>query len=297
MQESERPGFHKGLGDYLKHPPVRAFCDLSADVWSLYHKAIGGHERVGESPRQHLMSRMIYTSESTSAAIKLAVTWALSMPGMSLVRDRFEQVVRHSWLLHQPDTEELSKYVGRAYIKQNKVITNLDPAVRKILDEEGFKFEAWQTEKPTKKEKEEIRRWEDLDLASMVAKRDALLNDEVPEKKWRALSSFYTPIYRQFSSISHFDMYSMRFLGLHKAPEGPLVLAPDPWWPATLMSYTALFDLIQCSEATKLVHKLDRSSDWQALFDKWKGYSERMVGKGEKPDQDQSSDPTSTPAG
>jgi hypothetical protein len=197
---------------------------------------------------------------------------------MSLVRDRYEQAVRHSWLMHQPDNAELVKYIGFYYLKMNKIYAQLDRATKRELQTGGINFDSWVMEKPSKEQQEYLGRWESLDLASMAAKRDALLTDRVPCKPLRELGSYYTSIYRQFSSVSHSDMYSMTLLGLHKMPDGDgVALAPDPWWPAILSLHTSLFDIIQCSEASALEYNVDRRSEWQALFERWKECKDRMI--------------------
>jgi hypothetical protein len=42
---------------------------------------------------------MLYIAEITSTAIRLNATWALTPAAMSLLRDRYEQTVRFSWLV------------------------------------------------------------------------------------------------------------------------------------------------------------------------------------------------------
>jgi hypothetical protein len=273
---TNNPLFRGALGPYAKHPPVEAFCTLSAECFALFHEAIGGQERSGETGRQHLTIRMMYISETTSSAVRLNASWALSIPAMSLVRDRYEQVVRHSWLMHQPDSAELIKYVGFYYAKMSRVFGKLDEATKKELLSGHPGGEAWMTTKPTKEERKYLERWESLDLESMAKKRDQLLTDEVPFRSARQLSDLYTSIYRQFSSASHFDMYSMNMLALHRSAEGKFVLAPDPWWPAMLCLHTALFDLIQCAEVCKLVYGIERGNEWDRLFERWREFCNRI---------------------
>jgi len=275
------PQFIEALGPYAKHAPVQAFCDISKNCFELFHESIGGHERQRETPREHLTTRMLYISEATSSAIRLSVTWALSLPAMSLVRNRYEQVVRHSWLMHQSDNAEMVKYLGFHYAKASKVYSQLDEATRNELLRMNVDVDEWLTEKLTKEQRHYLERWEKLDLESMVKKRDTLLNDDVPCRAQRELADLYTPVYRQFSSVSHFDMYSMNMLGLHKSPNGLFVLAPDPWWPAILCLYTSLLDLIHCSEASKLAYRVDRQADWASLFDRWRGYRDRVIDRRE----------------
>ena len=59
---------------------------------------------------------------------------------------------------------------------------------------------------------------------------------------------FYDSIYRQGSSVSHYDLYSVNMLGLHDSPQG-LILAPDPGMPIVLALHCAIFDIVQCGEA------------------------------------------------
>ena len=57
----------------------------------------------------------MYMAESTSTAIRLNATWSLSLPAMSLLRDRYEQVVRFSWLARQTDSAELAAFIDTYY--------------------------------------------------------------------------------------------------------------------------------------------------------------------------------------
>jgi hypothetical protein len=65
----------------------------------------------------------------------------------------------------------------------------------------------------------------------MAAKRDALppFSDSVLAKE--SLLHWYESIYSQFSSVSHYDRYSIELLGIQPAPDGTLVLAAQAHWP------------------------------------------------------------------
>src|SRR6202035_5914667 len=65
----------------------------------------------------------------------------------------------------------------------------------------------------------------------MAAKRDALppFSDSVLAKE--SLLHWYESIYSQFSSVSHYDRYSIELLGIQPAPDGTLVFAGQPHWP------------------------------------------------------------------
>ena len=67
-----------------------------------------------------------------------------------------------------------------------------------------------------------------------------------PPKRWPTCIRLF---YRRFSSVSHGDMFGLNIIGLHKAPDGQIVMAPDPWWPTFLCIFNSLSDLIKCHEA------------------------------------------------
>src|ERR1700755_1648974 len=93
----------------------------------------------------------------------------------------------------------------------------------------------------------------------------------------------YDHIYAQFSSVTHYDMYSMNILGLHKTPDGQLVLAPDPHFPSMINLHNALFNLIQCFEATRRYLDEDFDSRFSTLLEEWREYVSRVIGPTQKP--------------
>ncbi|MCA0301713.1 MAG: hypothetical protein LCH95_04845 [Proteobacteria bacterium] len=221
---------------------------------------------------------MMYVAEATSVAIRVNASWALSHPALSLLRDRYEQVVRFSWLARQAGTMQMTRYVASYYAKAmqlHRSMSNIEKAeyvsIRGELDE-------WMSEELTKEQRASLNRWNDLDLRSMVQKRDKLppLSDcEVAKEK---LASLYTSIYAQFSSVTHYDMYSMNMLGLYKSPDGQMVLAPDPHWPSLINVHNSLFDLIQCFEMTRRYLDKDADQEFSSILKDWRGYMERVVG-------------------
>lgn len=258
------------LGPYIKHPPVAAFCDLSKRIFDLFHNTRGGSEkRPRETPRQHLLTRLTYIGEMTSTAIRMNASWALSLPAMSLTRDRYEQTVRYSWLARQSDNEEMVKFLGSYYAKANRVYQSVAPHIRAELDN-SITLDGWMKEKPTKEQIAYLSRWESLDLASMVKKRDAMPSKIAGKVAAETLADLYPVIYQQFSSVSHGDMYAVRLLGLHKAPNGQFVLAVDPSWPAIVCCYNALFDLIHCHEAIAMEPALGAAPLFDELFAEWR---------------------------
>ena len=259
------------LGPCLNQVPVRAFNSICERCFQTFRTAVGGDvRRGGEKPRQHLITRMMYLSESTSTAVRLNATWALSLPAMSLVRDRYEQVVRFSWLARQADHGELAKYIGSYYAKANKVFRRLQPHEQAEFEKLIGKLPGWMTAAPSREEKAYLDRWSSLALDAMAAKRDALKPLANTPLDQEELAGFYAPVYQQFSSVTHFDMYSMNLMGLHHGPGEVLVLAPDPWWPALLLLYDALFSLIQCHEAVLAFYGADRPDLFSDLHEEWR---------------------------
>lgn len=276
---SDRPKVLDHLGAYANHPPVGAFGSISDRAVGLYREAAGGHVRQNETPTQHLTTRMMYISEATSLALRLNASWALSHPALSLLRDRYEQVVRFSWLARQPDNAAMAKYIASYYAKANKLHRSMPEGARDLYVKRGFPVEDWMTEKPTKELEKWLNEWNGLDLRSMVEKRDKLppLSDWAIAKE--KLSWMYDHIYAQFSSVTHYDMYSMTILGLFPAPSGQLVLAPDPSFPAVINLHNSFFDLVQCFEATRRFLGVDFDSKFDGLLDEWRETAKKTVSK------------------
>jgi hypothetical protein len=188
---------------------------------------------------------------------------------MSLIRNRYEQAVRFSWLARQSDHQELVKFLGSYYAKANQVFRSLTPAQRTEFAKTGAELHDWMDSDPTKEQRAFLKRWEALSLESMASKRDALPPLADTRLDRATLADLYTPIYRQFSSVAHFDAYAARMLALHRAPSGELVLAPDPWWPATLAMYDALLSLIQCNEALLAFEEAPKTIIFSSLYERW----------------------------
>jgi hypothetical protein len=274
----KRPQVFDHLGPYAKHPPVAACCDLTERVWITFHDLIGGYEHVGQDSHEYLITRMLYIAEITSSAVRLNASWALTHAAMSLLRDRYEQTVRFSWLVRNPDPTEFHKYDRAKFAKMNSLIRNMGPETRKHYEElTGKPLPAWTTETLSKDDKSFLDAWNTLDLRSMATKRDEFppLADTVLSKE--RLSHCYDSIYGQFSSVAHYDRYSIELLGLQKAPDGTLVLAAQPHWPAMLTLKNTYFDIIQCFEAAHVCHKLDAAMLFEALLAEWIAVSKKMI--------------------
>jgi len=278
------------LGPYLRHPPVKVMCDISAAAYVAYHKAVSATDQSKHRPQQHIVIRMMYLAESTSTAVRLNTTWALSLPGMSLVRDRYEQCVRFSWLARQKDTKEWAKYLASYYAKAIKLYQSMTPAQRAEYDRLQGRAEGWLTERPTKAQREYLARWSSMPLNGLAEKRDKMPAIGSIRLDKAALADLYTSVYAHFSSVTHYDFYSLSMITLHPNQHGPHVLAPDPQWPAILGIQNALFDLIQCREAGAAYFDSDDAETFSKLYEGWHSCLERMGLKDAKPPKENTPD-------
>jgi hypothetical protein len=273
----DSPQVLKNFGPISNHSLIVAFGSVSERAFQLYLDASGGEIKEGETQSGHVVTRMMYIARVTSLAVRLNCSWALTHPAFSLLRDRYEQAVRFSWLARQPNDEQMKQYVAAFYGKSIKIFQDLSPNVQQQLKNAGLASDTWLTEKPTKEQKAYLNRWTDLDLRSMVDKRDKLSPLSSCALAKEKLGDFYTTIYAQFSSVADYDMYSLAMLGLHKAPNGDLVLATDPNFPLIVEMHGSLFDLIQCFEATRGFLKIDFDDKFSALFDDWRKLADQIV--------------------
>jgi hypothetical protein len=229
------------LGDYVSNPAFSAFHGLSVRAFSLYHSRIV--EADLSRPLTDLIRRMMYVAEASSVGLRLNASWALTHPAFSLCRDRFEQCVRFSWLARQSDAREWYRYIADYYLTRNRLKhafkqTGIDPVVD--LDD-GL-------DEAPPYVRERFAYWRNTPIDQMARRRDDLAGITASRVDREKLFGFYDSIYRQGSSVAHYDLYSINMLGLHEGPGG-LVLAPDPYMPIVLALHCAMFDMVQCAEA------------------------------------------------
>src|SRR6266702_6040517 len=144
----------KYLGPLMSQVPIAACCDFDERVWDLYRQLATQHEPIRPGSREYLVVRMMHIAELTSNAIRMNATWALTPPAMSLLRDRYEQTVRFSWLVRNPDQTEFQKYERSMFSKMNSLVRNMDPETRAHYQElTGQPLPAWATETPSKEER------------------------------------------------------------------------------------------------------------------------------------------------
>jgi hypothetical protein len=268
---ADRPKVLDHLGDYIRHPPMRAFCDVSEQTYDSFHTVMGGQEKKDNNDREYLITRLMYISEVTSTAIRLNCSWALTHAAMSLTRDRYEQVVRFSWLARQKGDAEIQKFFAHYHARANKIFRGLKDQAKEEFDKMVDTPPEPTTRVLSKEERQHFEAWEKLDLLSMATKRDTMPTFGKTAMAKQKLELYYTPVYAQFSSVSHSDMYSVALLTLQQAPSGGLVLAADPHWPATLVCFNALFDILQCFECAAGFYGRDCEAAFQSLFEEWHG--------------------------
>jgi hypothetical protein len=192
-------------------------------------------------------------------------TWALIPPTMSLVRNRYEQTVRFSWLVRNPDQEEYHKDERFMLAKIRKIAQNVAPETIKRFGKAG-QLPLWITEPLSKEDRKYLEEWEKLDLKSMAVGRDGfppigdnLLSNEKLEK-------WYNAVYRQFSSVSHYDRFSIEMVSPRPYEDDSVVMGLQPHWPKLLILYTALLDIIQCRKATSVCFGQNTSIKFESLF-------------------------------
>ena len=186
--------------------------------------------------------------------------------------------MRFSWLVRNPDKSEFEKYERAIFARMNALVRNLDDPSRLHYEQViGRPLPAWATEQLSKDQKAYLDAWGSLDLKTMAVKRDAFPPLAQTVLAQESLAHWYTSIYAQFSSVTHYDRYSMGMLGLHPAPDGTLVLAAEPHWPSMLTLQNAYFDIIQCFEAAFSYHTEAAATIFEALLSEWLGISKRVT--------------------
>jgi hypothetical protein len=241
------------LGKYGEAPWFSAFSDVSSRAYAKFHELVPSDLI---DPFSDLIRRMIYIAEATSVALRLAGSWGLSHPSFSLCRDRYEQCVRFSWLARQQDDKEWSRYIADWFFRRSRL--------RKAFLSRGIEIPELDDgfdQLPTEA-KESFRHWDRWTVEQLATRRDALPGITKSAIDNETLSTLYESIYRQGSSVSHYDFYSIRMLDLYRAPDGTVALAADPGTPIVTALHCALFDVIQCGEALAKIGRPESPPFW-----------------------------------
>jgi hypothetical protein len=260
----------------MSQPYVADLCDFVERVWEIYREHATDFGSVRHGSRDYLIVRMMYIAEATSTGIRLNATWGLISPAMSLLRDRYEQAVRFSWLVRNPDDEVFVKYERAFFGKINSLVRNVDPETVSRFEEKLGRAPSWATEPLSKEERAYFGAWTNTDLRSMALKRDAFPPITDTPLAMRGLASWYTSVYAQLSSVSHYDRYSIELVKPIEQEDGTVALSMEPHWLALLILYDAYLDMIQCSEVTQVCFKQQTSIKFESLFLEWFSLSKQL---------------------
>jgi hypothetical protein len=268
-----QPDITGHYGPYLADAYVSEFASISDRAFQKFWAAGPPKKRFfPKKPKVNLVVAMMHIAQITSTAVRLNATWNLGHAALSLARDRYEQTVRFSWIALQPNEDELLKYLTAYYAKANKVVRSYTPEQFDSFVGET-KPEPWMLRDLTKEEREWANSWEKLDLLSMVKKRDSMLPSSGPKLSRQPLAHWYGPFYRELSSVAHYDMFGIMLLQMHRTTETSFVLTTDLKLPASLVSMVALFDVIQCYEATSsFFDRRIADEEFDALYREWRAY-------------------------
>ena len=255
------------LGGYTKNPAFKAFHGLSVRAFAMYHDGIVSADTA--RPLVDLIRRMTYVAEATSSGLRLNASWALTHPAFSLCRDRYEQCVRFSWLARQSDDREWYRYIADYYLTRHR----LKSAFQQSGIDVPVDLDDGLGQAP-KHVRERFAYWRNTPVDQIARRRDGLAGITGSVVDRETLLSFYDSIYRQGSSVSHYDLYSVNMLGLYDGPE-ELVLAPDPGMPIVLALHCALFDIVQCAEALVRAEAPAPAEAINVLIAEWWMYAKR----------------------
>jgi hypothetical protein len=268
------------LGPKAQLEPVATCCRLTERVWLKYHE-LAGNIMPAKDSREFLVMKMLYIAEMTSSAIRLNMSWGLAHPAMSLFRDRYEQTLRFSWLVRNPDPQSFSKFDRTKFAKMGDLARSVSAETRAHFEKLLGPIPAWATEPLTKDQRAFFEEWSQLDLRSMGQKRDGfppLADEQVAKEK---LGPWYNAIYKQFSSVSHYDRYSLELLAINKTANGTQYLGAPPHWTPMVILQNALFDIIQCFEAARVFHSPDAAQVFNAFLMEWYALANVMAPRSE----------------
>lgn len=254
------------LGPLVEQVYISDLCAFDERVWTEYRAHADQQNPIAPGSHLYLVIRMMYIAELTSNAIRMNATWELTPPAMSLVRDRYEQTVRFSWLMRNPDQDALHQYERYMFAKIRNVIRDVGPKTITRFKEAGHPLPQWATESLTKEEREYLEAWDKLDLRSMASQRDnfaTLADNHISKQK---LEPWYNAVYRQFSSVAHYDRFAVEMAYPRPLQGDKVAMSLQPHWPKLLILYTAFLDTIQCHEATHVCFEQNTSIKFESLF-------------------------------
>jgi hypothetical protein len=166
-------------------------------------------------------------------------------------------------LARQTDNREWHSYINDLYVRRDRLKRAF--AVRGLdVPELDNLASAGASDEKIKR----IPLWHNLSLDQLAERRDKLEGITNSKLDAETLRTLYDSIYRQGSSVSHYDLYSIQMLGVYEGPTGP-VLAADPALPIVTVLHCALFDLIQCAEALAKLQVPAPPELWDTADEAW----------------------------
>jgi hypothetical protein len=219
---------------------------------------------------------MMHIAEATSNAIRMNATWALIPPAMSLVRDRYEQTVRFSWLARNPDPDEWLKYERALFGKINSIVRRLDSNTIHRHANPYRPLPQWATEPLDKKQRAYLDAWNAMDLRSMAKKRDVLPAITDTPLANEGLACWSDAVYAQFSSVSHYDRFSIEMVKTESNNDGTFALTVPYHWIPRLILYTGILDMIQCFEITYVCFQKQTTIKFESLFLEWRSLARNL---------------------
>jgi hypothetical protein len=267
------------FGPYAQWENVAAFSELSEKAFTLFDGLVNDNWSLLSRPVHHLFLRIAYQAKTTSLAIRVNNSWALSLPAFALTRVRLEQTIICSYLIHEEEPIGLSPFVEYIPIGNYKATKTVleDASLAEHLSHVDLSvMETVATESQKKftpsfslmNDKFE-RSWTKLDLRSMAKRRDLLVNRSSSVLK-QSLEREYITIYKEASSIVHADCSSLSFafLDLFKSPSGQPVLMAVPSWALIVSATTSHYDILQCYEVLSWIG-IEAGQEYQDLMGQW----------------------------
>jgi hypothetical protein len=264
------------LGPLVSEAYVAELCEFDERIWEIYREHATLHGPVTHGSRDYLIIRMVYIAEVTSTAIRLNATWSLTPAAMSLLRDRYEQTVRFSWLTRNPSPDEYLKYERAMFGKINSIVRKLEPETIRRFEKSMGPVAPWAIEPLSKEQRAYFEAWTNTNLRDMATKRDAFPPIAGNHVAKQTLAPMYEAIYAQFSSVSHYDRFSIEMVRPEQHDDGTISLTLAPHWPALLILRTATLDIIQCFEATQVCFDQNTAVKFESLFMEWHSLAKKL---------------------
>ncbi|MFV0349347.1 MAG: DUF5677 domain-containing protein [Halodesulfovibrio sp.] len=273
------------LGPYKDHKTFDIFNSISDKAFRCFNNGFAKEQEKLDSAFHHHLVRFKYIAETTSASIRLINSWTFTIPALTLLRSRFEQLVVCSYLINEDVKIGLERYIKYGPInsyRQHQMACKDDQlrsSLSAMVDDKKIYDEAFANQKCLNEEFSENdrfqKKWTSLDLLSMVKRRDFLsMSSMLP---YNRLEHDYLTIYVVLSSLVHADISSVNdsFLNcyIHK---DKIVLMSSPFWMSLAMICCAKYDIMQCFEMSNCLG-FSCSSEYIEIMKYWEEMKDKVV--------------------